>query len=81
MIPKRHEAKIESQVRSTSDLFIKYFGSRPDIGFRKMLLDIGFSPSNPFKPWEPRKPKKGFVAAAVCLFALFAWFTYFSLTR
>ncbi len=77
----RHAAEITNRAKSSSDLFVEYFKSRPDIGFGKLLLDIALEPRNPFKPWEPRKVKKGF--AAVVLFLLIAclWFGYFSMAR
>jgi hypothetical protein len=75
----RRAAKITNQAKSSSDLFVEYFRSRPDIGFGKLLFDIALEPRNPFKPWEPRKLKKGFVAAVLFLLIACAWFGYFSL--
>jgi len=77
----RRPARITNQAKSSSDLFVEYFRFRPDIGFRKMVLDIALNPPNPFKPWEPRKVKKGFAAAVLFLLIACAWFGYFSLAR
>jgi hypothetical protein len=71
--------KIAKPQAGSCDLFVRYFKSRPDIGFRKLLLDIAFEPRNPFKPWEPRKLKKGFVAVVLFLLIACAWLGYFSL--
>ena len=76
---KQRHAKITEHRPDSRDLFVEYFKSRPDIGFRKMLLDIAFNPRNPFKPREPRKLKKGFAAAVLLLLLACAWFGYFSL--
>lgn len=78
---KRRDAKIEVPQPGSRDLFVEYFKHRPDIGFRKMLLDIASDPPNPFKPWEPRKVKKGFAAVVLFLLIACAWFGYFSLER
>lgn len=75
----RRAAKITKQAKSSSDLFVEYFRSRPDIGFRKMFLDIAFDPSNLFKSWEPRKVKKSFAGVVLFLLIACAWFGYFSL--
>ena len=73
--------KMKSHQSNLRDLFERYFKSRPDIGFGKLLLDIALEPRNPFKPWEPRKVKKGFAAAVLFLLITCAWFGYFSLAR
>lgn len=75
----RPKTRMKSRDSNSRDLFVKYFKSRPDIGFGKLLLDIAFEPRNPFKPWEPRKMKKGFVAAVLYLLMACVWFGYFSL--
>jgi hypothetical protein len=76
----RPKTKVKSRDSNSRGLFVKYFKARPDIGFRKLLLDIALEPRNPFKPWEPRRMKKGFVAAVLYLLMVCAWFGYFSLT-
>lgn len=76
----RPKTKVKSRDSNSRDLFVKYFKSRPDIGFGKLLLDVALEPRNPFKPWEPRKMKKGFVAAVLFLLMACVWFAYFSLT-
>jgi len=75
----RRKTKMKSRDSASRGLYGKYFNSRPDIGFGKLLLDIAFNPRNPFKPWEPRKVKKGFVVAVLFLLVACAWFLYFSL--
>jgi hypothetical protein len=75
----RRKTKMKSRDSTSRGLFVKYFKSRPDIGFGKLLLDIALEPRSPFKPWEPRKLKKGFVAAVLFLLITCAWFGYFSL--
>ena len=77
----RRKTKMNSHDSNSRDLFVEYFRRRPDIGFRKMLLDIALNPPNPFKPWEPRKAKKGFAAVVLFLLIACAWFGYFSLAR
>lgn len=77
----RPKTKLKSRDSNSRDLFVKYFKARPDIGFRKLLLDITLEPRNPFKPWEPRKMKKGFVAAVLYLLIACAWFGYFCVAR
>lgn len=72
---------MNSHASNSRDLFVEYFRRRPDIGFRKMLLDIALNPPNPFKLWEPRKAKKGFAAVVLFLLIACAWFGYFSLAR
>jgi hypothetical protein len=76
----RRKTKMTSRDSTSRGLFVKYFESRPDIGFGKMLLDIALEPRSPFKPWEPRKVKKGFVVVVLFLLVACAWFGYFSLT-
>jgi len=76
----RPSSKMKGEAPSSCELFAKYFESRPDVGFRKMLLDIALNPRSPFKPWEPRKMKKGFAAAVLLLLFACVWFGYFSLT-
>ena len=76
----RRDTKMKGHEPSSRELFVEYFKSRPDIGFRNMLLDIALNPPNPFKPWEPRKVKKGSGAAVLFLLIACAWFGYFSLT-
>lgn len=75
----RRDTKMKGHEPSSRELFVKYFRSRPDIGFGKLLLDIALEPRNPFKPWEPRNLKKGFVAVVLFLLIACAWFGYFSL--
>jgi hypothetical protein len=77
------EAKSPQHARPTSSrkLFEDYFGSRSDIGFANMLLDVALEPRDPFKTWERRRWKKGFVAALLFVLAALGWFGYFSLVK
>ncbi len=77
----RRKTKMKIRDSNSCGIFVEYFKSRPDIGFRKLLLDIAFEPRSPFKTWEPRKVKKGFAAAMLFLLIACAWFGYFSLAR
>ena len=70
---------IEAQPHESRKLIVEYFKLRPDIGFRKLLLDVALEARDPFKRWEPRKVKKGFVAAIVVVLLAAAWFGYWNL--
>ena len=74
----RRQTKMKSPGSTSRGLFVRYFKSRPDIGFGKLLLDIALEPRSPFKPWEPRRVKKGFVVAVLFILVACAWFGYFS---
>ena len=73
------ESAIEAQPQNSRKLIVEYFKSRPDIGFRKLLLDVALEARDPFKSWEPRKLKKGFLAAVLVLLLAAAWFSYWNI--
>jgi len=75
----RAESAIEAQPQNSRKLIVEYFKSRPDIGFRKLLLDVALEARDPFKSWEPRKLKKGFVAAALVVVLAVGWFGYWNI--
>ena len=76
------EAKIdpavEAHLQESRKLIARYFKSRPDIGFKNLLLDVALEARDPFKPWEPRKWKKGFLAVALVVLLAAAWFGYWN---
>ena len=73
------ESAIEAQSQESRKLIVEYFKSRPDIGFRKLLLDVALEARDPFKSWEPRKWKKGFLAAVLVVLLAAAWFGYWNI--
>ena len=73
------ESAIEAQPQYSRKLFARYFKSRPDIGFGKLLLDVALEARDPFKSWEPRKWKKGFLAAVLVVLLAAAWFGYWNI--
>ena len=75
----KSESAIEAQPLNSRKLIARYFESRPDIGFRKLLLDVALEARDPFKPWEPRKVKKGFVAAVLVVLLAAAWFGFWNI--
>ena len=70
---------IKAQPQESRQLIAEYFGSRPDIGFGKLLLDVALEARDPFKPWEPRKLNKGFLAAVLVLLLAAGWFGYWNI--
>ena len=70
---------IEAQPQKSRKLIVEYFKSRPDIGFKKLLLDVALEARDPFKSWEPRKSKKGFVAAVLVVLLAAAWFGFWNI--
>ncbi len=75
----RVESAIEAQPQDSRKLIVEYFKSRPDIGFKKLLLDVALEARDPFKSWEPQKLKKGFLAAVLVLLLAAAWFGYWNI--
>ena len=75
----KSESAIEAQPLNSRKLIAEYLKSRPDIGFRKLLLDVALEARDPFKSWEPRKLKKGFVAAVLVVLLAAAWFGYWNI--
>jgi len=73
------ESAIEAQSQESRKLIVEYFKSRPDIGFKKLLLDVALEARDPFKPWEPRKLNKGFLAAVLVLLLAAGWFGYWNI--
>ena len=73
------ESAIEAQSPNSRKLIVEYFKSRPDIGFKKLLLDVALEARDPFKSWELRKLKKGFVAAVLVVLLAVAWFVYWNI--
>ena len=73
------ESAIEDQPQNSRKLIATYFKSRPDIGVRKLLLDVALEARDPFKSWEPRKLKKGFLAAVLVVLLAAAWFGYWNI--
>jgi hypothetical protein len=73
------ESAIEAQPQYSRKLFARYFKSRPDIGFGKLLLDVALEARDPFKSWEPRKVKKGFLAVMLTVLLAAAWFGYWNI--
>ena len=73
------ESAIEAQPQNSPKLIARYFESRPDIGFGKLLLDVALEARDPFKSWEPRKWKKGFLAAVLVVLLAAAWFGYWTI--
>ena len=73
------ESAIEAQPQNSRKLIVEYFKSRPDIGFKKLLLDLALEARDPFKSWEPRKLKKGFLAAMLVLLLAAAWFGFWNI--
>ena len=73
------ESAIEAQPQNSRKLIARYFESRSDIGFKKLLLDVALEARDPFKSWEPRKLKKGFVAAVLVLLLAAAWFGFWNI--
>lgn len=58
-----------------------YLEARPELGFRRMLLNLMLEPPDPFKPKERRRAKKGFVISAIFLMVVLAWFSWFNFVR
>lgn len=75
------ESANEAQPQNSRKLIARYFESRSDIGFKKLLLDVALEARDPFKSWEPRKLKKGFVAAVLVVLLAVAWFVYWNILR
>ena len=75
----RAESAIEAQPQNSRKLIARYFESRSDIGFKKLLLDVALEARDPFKSWEPRKWKKGFLAAVLVVLLAAAWFGYWNI--
>jgi hypothetical protein len=73
------ESAMEAQPQYSRKLFARYFKSRPDIGFGKLLLDVALEARDPFKSWEPRKVKKGFLAVMLAVLLAAAWFGYWNI--
>ena len=73
------ESAIEAQPQNSRKLIARYFESRSDIGFKKLLLDVALEARDPFKSWEPRKWKKGFLAAVLVVLLAAAWFGYWNI--
>ena len=73
------ESAIEAQPQNSRKLIVEYFKSRPDIGFKKLLLDMALEARDPFKSWEPRKLKKGCLAAVLALLLAAAWFGFWNI--
>ena len=73
------ESAIDAQPQNSRKLIVEYFKSRPDIGFKKLLLDLALEARDPFKSWEPRKLKKGFLAAMLVLLLAAAWFGFWNI--
>jgi hypothetical protein len=69
----------EAQPQNSRKLIARYFESRSDIGFKKLLLDVALEARDPFKSWEPRKLKKGFLAAVLVVLLAAAWFGYWNI--
>lgn len=61
--------------------FGEYLGTRPEIGFTRMLLNFAFEPQYPFKPDTRRNFRKGFVLAVVVFTAFIAWLLWFNVIR
>jgi hypothetical protein len=70
---------IEAQPHGPRKLIARYFKSRPDIGFGKLLLDVAVEARDPFKSWEPRKLKKGFLATVLVILLAASWFGYWNI--
>jgi hypothetical protein len=75
----KSESAIEAQPQNSRKLIVEYFTSRPDIGFKKLLLDVALEARDPFKSWEPRKLKMGFLAAILVLVLAAAWFGFWNI--
>ena len=73
------ESANEAQPQNSRKLIARYFESRSDIGFKKLLLDVALEARDPFKSWEPRKWKKGFLAAVLVVLLAAAWFGYWNI--
>ena len=73
------ESANEAQPQNSRKLIARYFESRSDIGFKKLLLDVALEARDPFKSWEPRKLKKGFLAAVLVLLLAAAWFGFWNI--
>ena len=55
-----------------------YLSCRPDLGLKKMLLNLTLEPPSPFDPQGRRNFKKGFVLATMVALGLAATFIYFN---
>ena len=75
----KSESAIEAQPLNSRKLIARYFKSRPDIGFGKLLLDVALEARDPFKPWEPRKLKKGFLAAVLVVLLAAVWLGFWNI--
>ena len=75
----QEESAIEDQPQNSRKLIARYFKSRPDFGFGKLLLDVALEARDPFKSWEPRKLKKGFVAAVLVVLLAAVWFGFWNI--
>jgi hypothetical protein len=73
------ESAVRVQPQDSRKLIARYFKSRPDIGFGKLLLDVALEARDPFKSWEPRKLKRGFLAAVLVVLLAAAWFGYWTI--
>lgn len=58
-----------------------YLEARPELSFRRMLLNLVFEPPDPFKPKERCRAKKGFVITAIFLVEAISWFAWFNFVR
>ena len=73
------ESANEAQPQNSRKLIARYFESRSDIGFKKLLLDVALEARDPFKSWEPRKWKKGFLAEVLVVLLAAAWFGFWNI--
>lgn len=61
--------------------FGDYLGTRPEIGFTRMLLNVAFESQYRLKPDARRNFRKGFVLAVVVFTAFIAWLLWFNVIR
>jgi len=69
---------MERTAKEVHEMLAKFFGSRPDLGLWKSVLDLALEPRNPFDPGLRRRPKRDFVLVVVLAGMPAGAFIYFN---